>query len=95
MSLYQLNRIMYLLEVDPAFLARIRSDPKQAIADFDLSEEERAAVLAGDVGTLYLMGVNMFMLDSVARHEILGVNREIYMSRVRAAAQTRKSAERP
>jgi hypothetical protein len=91
-SLYQLNKIMYLLEVDADFLARMKSDPAGAIADFDLTEAERAAVLKGDVGTLYLMGVNMFILDSIARHELLGVDRNSYLAQVRAAAE-RKSAE--
>lgn len=88
-SLYQLNKIMYLLEVDAEFLARMKTNPAGAIADFNLTEQERAAVLAGEVGELYLMGVNAFMLDSVARHELLGQNRESYMAKVRAAAQRR------
>lgn len=92
MSLYQLNKIMYLLEVDAEFLARIKTDPKSAIAGFDLSENERAAVLSGDVGALYLMGVNMFMLDSIARHELLGINRERYLEQVKAAARKRDLA---
>jgi Aromatic-ring-opening dioxygenase LigAB, LigA subunit len=90
-SLYQLNKIMYLLEIDADFLARMKSDPAGAIANFDLTEAERAAVLKGDVGTLYLMGVNMFILDSIARHELLGINRNSYLAQVRAAA-SRKAA---
>ena len=86
MSLYHLNKIMYLLEVDAGFLASMKTDPAGAIKDMDLTEEERAAVLAGDVGKLYLMGVNMFILDSIARHELFGINRNSYLARVRAAA---------
>lgn len=91
MSLYQLNKIMYLLDVDPDFLARMKSDPAGAIASFDVTDAERAAVLKGDVGTLYLMGVNMFILDSIARHELLGIDRNSYLAQVRAAA-SRKTA---
>jgi hypothetical protein len=91
-SLYQLNKIMYLLDVDAAFLARMKSDPAGAIENFDLTDQERATVLAGDVGKLYLMGVNMFILDSIARHELLGVNRNSYLAQVRAAAQANKGA---
>ncbi|HYY38989.1 MAG TPA: hypothetical protein VE801_14700 [Xanthobacteraceae bacterium] len=86
MSLYQLNKIMYLLEVDAAFLARMKSDPADAIKNMELTEEERAAVLSGDVGKLYLMGVNMFILDSIARHELFGIDRNSYLAQVRAAA---------
>ena len=86
MSLYQVNKIMYLLEVDAAFLAQMKSNPADAIKDMDLTAEERAAILSGDVGTLYLMGVNMFILDSIARHELFGVNRNSYLTQIRAAA---------
>jgi hypothetical protein len=94
MSLYQLNKIMYLLEVDRGFLARMKSDPADAIKDMELTEDERAAVLSGDVGKLYLMGVNMFILDSIARHELFGMDRNSYLAQVRAAA-AQASGPRP
>ena len=93
MSLYQLNKIMYLLEVDAAFLARMKSDPADAIKNMELTEEERAAVLSGDVGKLYLMGVNMFILDSIARHELFGIDRNSYLAQVRAAAAQAGNAQ--
>jgi hypothetical protein len=92
MSLYQLNKIMYLLEVDADFLAGMKSDPAATIRDMELTDDERAAVLRGDVGTLYLMGVNIFILDSLARHELFGITRESYLAAVRAAAETRAEA---
>ena len=39
MSLYQLNKIMYLLEVDAGFLARMKSNPVDAIKDMELTGE--------------------------------------------------------
>ena len=87
MSLYQLNKIMYLLEVDAGFLAGMKSNPAEAIKAMDLTDEERATMLLGDVGALYLMGVNIFILDSIARHELFGVTRESYLTQVRAAAE--------
>jgi hypothetical protein len=86
MSLYQLNKIMYLLEVDAGFLARMKSNPADAIKGMELTEDERVAVLSGDVGKLYLMGVNMFILDSIARHELFGIDRNTYLAKIRAAA---------
>jgi len=86
MSLYQLNKIMYLLEVDAHFLAGMKCNPAYAIKGMELTDDERAAVLAGDVGKLYRMGVNMFMLDSIARHELFGIDRNSYLAQVRAAA---------
>jgi hypothetical protein len=90
-SLYQLNKIMYLLEVDGAFLSRMKSDPAAAIKDMPLSEEERTALITGDVGTLYLMGVNCFIMDSIARHQLFGIDRQAYLGRVRAAAEASRS----
>jgi hypothetical protein len=40
------------------------------------------------------MGVNAFILDSIARHELLGVDRNSYLAQVRAAAEARKTAGR-
>jgi hypothetical protein len=86
MSLYQLNKIMYLLDVDASFLARMKANPAEAIRAMELTDDERAALLSGDVGKLYAMGVNMFMLDSIARHELFGIDRNSYLAQVRAAA---------
>jgi hypothetical protein len=87
MSVYQLNKIFYLLDMDEDFLARTKKDPDTSIKDFDLTDDERAAVLNGDIGQLYKWGVHTFILNSAARHEVFGVNRENYLKRVRAAAE--------
>ena len=92
MSLYQLNKIMYLLEIDADFLARMRSNPADAVKDMQLTQDERTALVTGDVGKLYLMGVNIFILDSIARHQLFGIDRQKYLERVRAAAATVDSA---
>ena len=41
-------------------------------------------VLAGDVGTLYRMGVNGFLMGYLARFEVCGLNVEVYNQRMRA-----------
>lgn len=87
MSTYYLNKIMYLLETDPIFLARMRADPAKAVADFRLTDEERTALLAGDVGTMYLMGVHPFMMHTLSRQDLFGLDRATYLQRVRAAAE--------
>lgn len=94
MSLYQLNKIMYLLEVDADFLARMKSNPASAVKDMALTEDERTAVLTGDVGKLYSMGVNIFILDSVVRHQLFGIDRQTYLERIRAAAEKAGSTSR-
>jgi hypothetical protein len=95
MSLYQLNKILYLLEVDAEFLTRMKSNPAEATKSMELTDEERSALLRGDIGKLYLLGANLFILDSIARHELFGLNRESYLAAVRAAAASRSGTPIP
>jgi hypothetical protein len=94
MSLYQVNKILYLLEVDSRFLAEMKSNPAEAICGMPLTEDERIAFITGDVGKLYLMGANMFMLDSIARHQLYGIDRRSYLEQVRSAAGRKQEASR-
>jgi len=86
MSVYQLNKFMYRLETEVAFLNAVRSDPVNAVGVFKLTQEERKALLDGDVAALYLMGVHPFLLLTLSRQGVFGVNRDNYLPRVRAAA---------
>ena len=45
--------------------------------------EEREALVTGDVGALYRMGVHTFFLNHLARYELFGVNRDNYFERIR------------
>lgn len=85
MSLYYVNKVLFRVENDRAFLDAVRADPDAALAAFDLTEAERTALRTGDVGTLFLMGVHPFLLNGLARHQVLGVSRDNYLPRVRAA----------
>jgi len=93
MSLVQLNRILYRIEMESAFQEECRKDPVKAIAGFDIDETERKAFLDGDVGTLFLMGAHPFLLLTMSRNGICGVSRENYMPRVRAATATKIDAD--
>lgn len=85
MSIYRLNKLFYRLETDKAYLERFRADPAAVVVEIDLTGEERTALLAGDVGKLYVMGCHGFLMNTLARQGLLGVNRENYLQRVRAA----------
>lgn len=85
MSMYRVNKLFYQLETDKAYLDRFRADPPGVLAEIDLTDEERAALLAGDVGKLYLMGAHPFLMNTLARQGLLGLNRDNYLQRVRAA----------
>lgn len=58
MSLYQLSKLLYVLNRDDAAKARFKDDPAALTQGFALSDEERRAVLDRDIGLLYVLGVN-------------------------------------
>lgn len=84
MSIYNVNKICYLAEHDVAFRDRMRQDPSHAIGEFELSEEERYALLQGDVATLHQLGAVDYLLGHLRRHQIVGLTRDIYKQRMKA-----------
>ena len=83
MSVYQVNKLLYLTDNDPAFRKRILEDPEAVLSEFSLTEEERAALTSGAVGKLHRMGVHTFLLNHLYRYELFGVNRDNYLFRIR------------
>ena len=84
MSIFAVNYLCREVLRDHAFRAAMKADPAKALAPLDLTDEERRALVAGDVGTLYRMGVNGFLMGYLARYEVCGLNIEIYNQRMRA-----------
>jgi Aromatic-ring-opening dioxygenase LigAB, LigA subunit len=84
MSIFAVNHLCREVLRDHAFRAAMKADPAKALAPLDLTGEERRALVAGDVGTLYRMGVNGFLMGYLARYEVCGLNIEIYNQRMRA-----------
>ncbi len=82
MSTYFLHKVAQLVRKDPEFRERIKRDPAAAIAGFRLSDEERRALLAGDVGRLAELGVHGYLLHHLATHEICGLNKQNYLERI-------------
>jgi hypothetical protein len=58
MSLYHLQKFLYVLNRDENAQQRYREDLEALIAEFDLSDEEADALREGDIGLLYVLGVN-------------------------------------
>jgi|SRR6185437_3233969 len=58
MSLYNVQKLMYQLNRDPAARQRFDTDFESLLADYDLTEEEQHALRDPDIGLLYVMGVN-------------------------------------
>jgi hypothetical protein len=86
MSIYAVNHLCREVLRDHAFRAAIKADPAAAIARYDLTDQERAALLAGDVATLYRLGVNAFLMGYLPRFEVCGLNLPIYNERIRSCA---------
>ena len=84
MSIFAVNYLCREVLRDHAFRAAMKADPAKALAPLDLTDEERRALVAGDVGTLYRMGVNGFLMGYLARYEVCGLDIEIYNQRMRA-----------
>ena len=84
MSIFAVNHLCREVLRDHGFRAAIRSDPAKALAPLDLSDDERQKLLAGDVGALYRMGANAFLMNYLARFEVCGLNVETYNQRMRA-----------
>ena len=59
MSLYQLQKFLYHLNRDPRGAAALpRATCARLLARYELDDEERDAILAGDIGLLYVLGAN-------------------------------------
>jgi len=84
MSVFAVNYLCREVLRDHAFRAAIKADPEKALAPLDLTNEERRALIAGDVGALYRMGVNGFLMGYLARFEVCGLNVANYNERMRA-----------
>ena len=86
MSIFAVNHLCRELLRDRAFRAAMQSDPVTALAPLHLANDERSALLAGDVGNLYRMGANPFLMNYLARFEVCGLNGQIYNERMRESA---------
>jgi hypothetical protein len=58
MSLYSAQKFLYQLNREPQVQQRFREDRAALLGDYELTDEERAAFLAGDIGKLYVLGSN-------------------------------------
>jgi hypothetical protein len=62
MSLYQLQKLIYQVNRDPAQRERYRQNPAEFAKSYELTEQESAAVLDVDVRSLYTLGVHSLLL---------------------------------
>jgi hypothetical protein len=89
MSVYAVNKICRDALHDLAFREAVKRDPAAAIAARDLSDEEREALLAGDVAWLYEHGCHPFLMSYLTRWELFGLKVPVYCERIRQAHDAR------
>jgi len=86
MSLYQLSKLLYVLNRDDEAKRQWREDPAALVDGFPLTGEERQAVLGHDIGLLYVLGVNGQILMHFAA--LCGIAWADYLRLMREGVQT-------
>jgi hypothetical protein len=70
-SLYQVQKLIYQLNRDPGTRERYASERDLVLAEYELTEEERRALVEPDIGLLYVLGVNgQLLMHFAALHRI-------------------------
>ncbi len=85
-SLYQTQKFLYHLNRDPALKAQFDADRASALENYELQPQERTALVTGDIGLLYVLGVNGQILMHFAAH--LGIAWFDYLALMRAGVAT-------
>jgi hypothetical protein len=80
-SLYQLSKFLFQLNRDEDLKLQFKAAPQTALKTFDLSDEERRAILEPDIGLLYVLGVNGQILMHFAA--FCGIEWSDYLQRMR------------
>jgi hypothetical protein len=85
MSLYYVQKLLYQLNRDTAVRRRFDADREALLEDYELTVEERSALLGGDIGLLYVIGVNGQLLMHYAA--LLGLPWDDYIAAMRNGVQ--------
>ena len=57
-SLYYTQKLLYQLNRDQSLQEKFFADKESVLTDYELTEEEHAAIVTPDIGLLYILGVN-------------------------------------
>jgi hypothetical protein len=85
MSVFAVNKLCRQALHDVDFRRALERDPEAAIAPLALTDDERTALLAGDVAWLYEQGAHPFLLALLIRWNLFGLTVHSYSERIRAA----------
>ena len=81
MSLYQMQKFLFDINRDPAVQQRFLAERTHVLSAYDLTPEERDAIIAGDIGLLYVLGANGQLLMHYAA--LLGMEWSVYIAAMR------------
>jgi hypothetical protein len=85
-SLYYVQKFLFELNRDPARQATYEADRAGALDGYDLTDDERAALIEPDIGFLYHLGVNgQILMHFAALHGIAWAD---YLQRMRDGIAT-------
>ena len=68
MSLYGMQKFLYHLNRDAKVQQGFKSEPATLLDEYPLTAQERAAIEAGDIGLLYVLGANGQLLMHFAAY---------------------------
>jgi hypothetical protein len=88
MSIYEVNLVGRRVLHDPEFREQLRTNPESALSGLELADEERDALLAGEVGRLYALGAHEYLLMNLARYGVLGLDAVTFSDRIRGASRS-------
>jgi len=70
-SLYYVQKFLYELNRDQGMQSRYEAGREEAVAGFELTSQERAALVEPDIGLLFHLGVNgQILMHFAALHQI-------------------------
>ena len=65
-SLYQVQKLLFHVNRDPQIRARFLDERERLTKDYELTMDERRAILEADFQALYRMGVHSLLLGPLA-----------------------------
>jgi Aromatic-ring-opening dioxygenase LigAB, LigA subunit len=86
MSVYEVNKLCRRALRERGYRAALQQYPAAMLPGLDLTDAERTALLAGEVGDLYRLGASAFLLSYLPRWGLFGLDVDTYGTRMRAAA---------
>jgi hypothetical protein len=80
-SLYQVQKLLFAVNRDPRVRRLFLDERERLVADYELTADERRAILETDFHALYKMGVHSLLLGPLAA--TLGVSFPDYLASLR------------